>query len=470
VLTTLALAALSLSPCAVLDPARVRSVEARCATLSVPEDHENPDGPVVALFVAVVPAPTPMRPAEALTVLAGGPGGAATEFYAAFQRAFAEANRQVDVLLVDQRGTGSSARMDCPMPEEAEMELSAQAARAAARECLAVLPHDPRMFTTSVAVRDLDAVRQALGYERLHVYGASYGTRVAQHYARRYPEHTASLILDGVVPADVALGPNVPLNAQAALNATFERCARDAGCADRFPDLPARFDSLRARLSRRPLEFTMPHPRTGRPEPARLSEIEVAVGVRLLSYDDNSAALLPLLIHEAAQGRPNGLAAQSTLAIESLTEALALGMHNAVVCTEDAPFVEVSDELRAALEKTYLGFRQVEALLALCELWPQGRLDEDLRIPLESDVPALLLSGELDPVTPPAYAEAVAQRLPRSRHLVAPGTGHGVAASGCAPGLLAQFIRTRDPSGLDASCLERLAPQPFFLDYAGPGP
>jgi pimeloyl-ACP methyl ester carboxylesterase len=470
VLPALALAALSLSPCTLLDQARVRSVDAECATLNVPADPDKPHGKVLALFVAVVKAPTPVRPEEALTVLAGGPGGAATQFFVSFRRAFAEAGRQFDIVLVDQRGTGASARMDCPLPEEGDIALSADAARSLARECLAIISDDPRLFTTSVAVRDLDAVREALGYERLNVYGASYGTRVAQHYARRYPEHAASLVLDGVVPADVPLGANVPLNAQATLDAIFERCAREEDCAGSFPDLAAEFAALRARLAASPFEFTMPHPRTGRPEPARLSEVEMAVGVRLLSYSDHSAALLPLLIHEAANGRPAGLAAQSALAIESLADTLALGMHNAVVCTEDVPFLAIDDETRAALDQTYLGYRQVETLVSMCEPWPAGRLDEDLRQPLASELPALVLSGEFDPITPPHYGEAVAAHLPNARHLVAPGLGHGVAASGCAPQLLAQFLRTGDAPGLDAACLERLAPQPFFLDYAGPAP
>ncbi len=445
-------------------------MEARCTTVSVPLDPDKPEGPVLGLAVAVIPAPTPREPGEALTVLAGGPGGSAREFYASFRQAFRQAGRHTDIVLVDQRGTGASARMDCPVFEDPDKVLSPEAARAATRQCLAVLPHDPRVFTTSVAVRDLEAVREALGYDRLHVYGASYGTRVAQHYARRYPERTASLILDGVVPPDVALGPNVPLNAQAALESIFTRCGEEPECEARFGDLGGQFAQLRAELSASPAEFSMAHPRTGQPESVRLTEVDVAVGVRLLSYSDDSMALLPLLIHEAARGRPQGLAAQAMLATEALSESLALGMHNAVVCTEDVPFLDIDDAEQDRLEATYLGFRQVAALQAMCEDWPRGRMDDDLRSPLDSDVPTLVLSGEYDPVTPPAYGDIVDQRLPNSRHLVAPGMGHGVAASGCAPRLVSMFLRDPVPEALDAECLGRLAPQPFFLDYAGPAP
>lgn len=445
-------------------------MDARCGQLRVPENPADPEGPELALFVAVVPAATPRDPAEALVVLAGGPGAAATEFYAGFQRAFGAAARRLDVLLVDQRGTGRSARLDCPAPERTAAELSPVGARAASAECLASLPRDPRLFTTSVAVRDLERVRGALGYERLHLYGASYGTRVAQHYLRRYPARVATLVLDGVLPPAVQLGADIPVHAQDALDAALARCTGEPACANRFPDLAPRFEELRRRLAAEPLELQLEEPRSGQPAQLRLGEAELALAVRLLSYDPAGVALLPLLLHEAYAGRPAGLAAQAFSAVESLSRLLAVGMHNAVVCTEDAPRIDLAALDRAALEGTYLGARQVEALVAACEPWPRGVLDEDLHAPLDSAVPALLLSGAHDPVTPPHYGEAALQGLAKGRHLVAPGQGHGVAAAGCLPRLLDEFFRERDPQALDAECLRRLAPAPFFLDATGPGP
>jgi pimeloyl-ACP methyl ester carboxylesterase len=201
-----------------------------------------------------------------------------------------------------------------------------------------------------------------------------------------------------------------------------------------------------------------------------MGENELALALRLMSYDPASMALLPLLLHEAGQGRPGGLAARALTAADALARTLAVGMHNAVVCTEDAPFIEPAELDREALDATYLGARQVDALLAACEPWPRGLLDDDLHEPLESDVPVLLLSGAHDPVTPPRYGELAMQGLSVARHLVAPGQGHGVAAGGCAPRLLETFLRDLDPAGLDAACLDRLAPEPFFLDFTGPAP
>ena len=217
-------------------------IKARCGQFVRPENPSDPDGGSITMNVAVVPALSLEPASDAVVPIAGGPGQASTYFYAATATAFEELRRDRDIVLLDQRGTGDSARLDCDVDTEVvQGRLSDEQTRAAAEECLAALPHDPRFFTTSVAVTDLEALRVALGYSAYNVYGVSYGTRVAQHYARRYPETTRSVILDGVVPPQMALGPAVATEAQKALDAIFFRCSEDAACAAEFPDLADRF-------------------------------------------------------------------------------------------------------------------------------------------------------------------------------------------------------------------------------------
>ncbi len=437
----------------------------------MPENPDDPGGTAIDLFVARVTALNPVRESVAFTAIAGGPGQASTEFYVNYAGAFARINRNRDIVLVDQRGTGRSNALDCTVPEGLEpMSADPEELRRLTRECLDALPGDPRYYTTSVAVKDLDAVREALGYERLDLYGVSYGTRVAQHYLRRYPDRVRTVVLDGVVPADLPLGPGIALDAQAALDMAFARCEADESCASRFSDLRGGFGRLLDAIGDEPVAVAMIDPVSGKPGELSLGGMEVRGAVRLLSYTTETVSLLPLLIHTAdVEGNLAPLAAQAKLSIESVAEALSLGMHNAVVCTEDVPWFDghVNTE---ALEGTYLGTLQIEGLEDTCALWPAGVIDDDFKTPLVSDAPVLVLSGEADPVTPPAFGNRVTPHLTNRRHIVNEGQGHGQLALGCVPRLVAEFVETADPQALDVSCTERLRPAPFFLDFNGPSP
>jgi pimeloyl-ACP methyl ester carboxylesterase len=401
--------------------------------------------------------------------IAGGPGGASTSFYAGYARAFEKVRRNRDIVLVDQRGTGDSARLNCDFDDEViEGQLSPEETAEYTRQCLEALPHDPRYFTTSIAVRDLEALRIALGYPALNVYGASYGTRVAQHYARRYPETTRTVILDGVAPPQLPLGPDIATEAQKALDNIFARCIEDAQCNERFPELGATFAELRARLADQPVEVSLIHPISGERDSVTFGDMEMAGALRLMSYNPLSVALMPLLISEAAAGNYQPLAAMFVSSSESMNEQLATGMHNAVVCTEDVPFIESIDE--QALAKTYIGPMMTDALVAMCSVWPKGVLDAGFHEPLDTDVPVLLLSGGADPVTPPAFADMAAVELSNARHLTGPDQGHGLAGVGCMPDIVASFVADASVDALDTECMDRMFVMPFFLDFSGPAP
>ncbi|MCC5862517.1 MAG: alpha/beta fold hydrolase, partial [Gammaproteobacteria bacterium] len=403
-----------------------QTIGARCTRIAVPLDHTDPGSERLELFVARVPALTPNPKPDPLTVIAGGPGQASSEFFAALAGAFGRIQRDRDILVVDQRGTGRSLRLDCDLPDDpAALELAEESLPQLLADCLAMLPADPRHFTTSAAVRDLDIVRERLGIPSLNVYGVSYGTRVAQHYARRFPERTRTLILDAVVPADVPLGPDIAPFAQQSLDAMFARCADTPACAERFPALDSRLGELLDSLEQAPATLVLADPLRGHAVERTLTAMDVRATLRLLSYAPETVALLPLLISQAAEGHLTPLRAQVDMVLGQLDEMLAMGMHNAVVCTEDLPRVTVDEALLAPLRETYLGDQQLRMLARICQHWPAGLLDDDLHEPLSGDVPTLVLSGELDPITPPAYGERVMATLTRARHLVAPGQGHG---------------------------------------------
>ena len=465
----------SIEPTLALEDCRIRAargypgIKARCGTLLRHEDPANPDSPLLELFVAVVPALSLEPEPDPFVPIAGGPGQASTDFYAAFAAAFEKIRRHRDIVLLDQRGTGQSAAMNCAADEDIlEGRFSREQAIAETEMCLSQLPHDPRFFTTSVAVRDLEALREALGYSRFNLYGISYGSRVAQHFVRRYPQSTRSVILDGVVPPQVALGPGIAVEAQSALDAIFDRCAENEVCGAQFPDIRDGFASLQERLDEQPVSITLPDPISGKPEEIQFGRQEMAGAIRLLSYHPNSVALLPVLINEAIQENYAPLAAQFMMIVESLADAMSLGMHNAVVCTEDAPFFTGEQIARDMLDATYIGPVQLDALEAICSVWPAGVLDEEFKTPVSTAVPVLLLSGEADPVTPPRYAELAAVNFDNARLLTGTRQGHGQAPRGCMPEIIARFVEAASASELEADCFDRVHAMPFFLNFSGP--
>ncbi len=451
------------------------SIKARCGKLARPLNPAEPGAGEIDIRIAVVPALDLTPEPDPLVPLAGGPGQAAIQTYVAYLGAFSRVRRHRDILLVDQRGTGESARLDCDYGEEPGDDLvdgrySREKTLAFTENCLADLPYDPRYFTTSVAVTDLEAVRAALGYPALNLYGASYGSRVAQHYARRYPETTRTMVLDGVVPPQLPLGPEIATEAQRAVDSILSRCAEQPSCRQRFPDLAGDFENLKRSLDAEPVEVELADPLTGEIDVLSFGRGEFAGAIRLLAYHPNTIALMPLLISEAADGNYLPLAAQFRMTAVTLADSLALGMHNSVMCTEDVPFYDQARIDYGALEASYMGLLQLEALDAICSRWPAGAIDDDFREPLATDIPVLLLSGSADPITPPRYAELAKAELERARPLIGNGQGHGQLMVGCTPRLIGEFVAAADPDAVDPECMGRSFVMPFFLGFAGPDP
>jgi pimeloyl-ACP methyl ester carboxylesterase len=462
---------LELSDCRIRADDGYPGIAARCGTLLRPVNPADADSALIALRVALVPALSLEPEPDPLVAIAGGPGQGSIQFYASYAQAFEKVRRKRDILLLDQRGTGESATMDCEISDELiEGQFSIDQTLAETQSCLAALPHDPRYFTTTIAVQDLEALRVALAIPQLNLYGVSYGTRVAQHFLRRYPDSTRTVILDGVVPPAVALGPVIAIEAQKALDAIFDRCAENAECNQRFPSLRSEFAALRQALTTQPVSLELPNPLDGHLQQTSFGAGELAGAIRMLSYHPNTVALIPLLVHEAANGNYAPLASQFLMIVESMEDALSLGMHNAVVCTEDVPYIDGSAVSRDALEQTYIGPMQADALQAICSVWPRGVMDDDFKTALVSDKPVLLLSGEADPITPPHYAAQVAATLGNVKHLIGVRQGHGQIMRGCMPDIVGRFVDTAKITDLEDDCFNRVFAMPFFLDFSGPSP
>jgi pimeloyl-ACP methyl ester carboxylesterase len=322
---------------------------------------------------------------------------------------------------------------------------------------------DTRFYSTDYAIADLDLVRSKIGAEKINIYGVSYGTRVAQQYAKRYPQHTRAIILDGVVPNSLVLGAEHAINLEAALNLHFDRCVADKVCHERFGNPRQKLDALRARLEKAPMTVNYNDPISGEPKQEKLDAGSLAMVGRMYSYSPLTAAMLPLLLAQASQGNGGPLLAQAQLMNQSLGDALMHGEQLSVICGEDA------DELKAdpKTANTLLGNSMIDFLKTQCKVWPHATRVKNFREPLKGNVPVLLLSGEFDPVTPPRYGDAVAKFLPNSKHIVVKGQGHNVMPIGCGPKLFAKFIDSASVKNLDSKCLDSLAYVPPFAGFYG---
>jgi pimeloyl-ACP methyl ester carboxylesterase len=468
------LGTLNLTSCELPQRNSGATTAAWCADFPVAEDPAQPGGRHIGLHLAVIRSDAANPDADIVVMLAGGPGEAATEAFA-YRAFYAGVLKRHNVLLLDQRGTGGSNPLSC---ESVEKEMrdrgpvseaaSPDAMRKTVAACLAEVQKkaDPRFYTTTLAVGDLEQVRLALGAPRFDLYGGSYGTRVAQQYLMRHPDSVRSVVLDSPAPNQLILGQDFADSLESALQRDFADCVATPACKKAFGDPMLTLHKLRDALRAKPHEVSFRDPRTFEPVSRMLTPGLLAGLVRLFAYEPETVALLPLSIDAAARGDVAPLLGQQRLLDSDLAGDMNGGMAMSVICSEDA------DQLHERPEDadTILGNRLIELLGAQCAVWPHGAMPADFHAPLRSDRPVLILSGSRDPVTPPKYGEEILQGLSNARHLVLKGQGHAVLVRGCVPKLIEQFINDPEPKKLDARCLDRLGPTPAFVGFNGAAP
>ena len=464
---------LEMNVCQLTLPGTNLTAEAECGWFEVAENPARPEGRKIKLRVARVPASERSVEPDPLMLLAGGPGQAASEAWLIVAPALKKVNKNRDILLIDQRGTGQSNALRCPQMELAEaVALDWDELGKLTRECLAELDGDPRFYTTTIAMQDYDKVRSALGYEQLNLFGVSYGTRAAQVYLRLFPDRVRSVVLDSVTPQDLALGTEHALRLDQTLQRILSSCENDAECDSAFPDVSQNLRTLIVKLDSEPADIVVDHPLTGQAFPLKMDRQILASAVRFLTYSAETQALLPLLIHEAATtGHFERLASQLLITASGFSDSISQGMELSVVCSEDYPlFPEPEKTSSSAESMSLMGDAMLKASQIQCGIWPPGDVPDDFHDPVISDKPVLLLSGELDPVTPPEYAERVKSHLSNSLHLVAPGQGHSVSGRGCIGQLISDFVIAGSFEELDTQCLDQLKASPWFMSLTGPRP
>jgi pimeloyl-ACP methyl ester carboxylesterase len=457
-----------------LDACSVPGVErVRCGTFRVPENRAQPQKRSIDLNVVILAAARVEHEPDALFILQGGPGQGATTLADFYAETFAGLRDTRDIVLVDQRGTGASNPLACRLggsKADPGGYLGDMFPVDLVRECRAELEQraDLTQYTTPIAMTDLDELRAALGYERINLYGTSYGTRAAFVYLRAHPERVRAMTLKGVVPMSGVIPVSFAEDSQRALDLLFDDCTADAACAGAYPRLRAEFASIVDGLRRAPRRVSVER-NGGAPVEHELTLGPFAAVVRSLLQSTSTSKDLPLIIHDAAQGNWTPFTRIAVALRAEAARGLQTGMLFSVTCTEDAPFIEGVRDTRQE-SASYLGDYWTRSLLAACGEWPRGRVPADYRNAVPSDVPTLLVSGYLDSAAPPRWAEEAARSLPNSRQIVVRYGSHSFSGlAGCVDIIMTKFIERGSARELDDACVRTIRRPPFTLP-AGASP
>jgi pimeloyl-ACP methyl ester carboxylesterase len=429
-----------------LRPCIVQGVPARCGTLVVPEDRTKPAGRTIALRVVVVPSRVkPTRPDE-FTYLAGGPGGAATQFAGPLVGLWPGIHEHHDMVFVDQRGTGGSRELTCPQPA-AQIDTPDQL-KAFLDDCFAALGIDPTQYGTVAAMDDLDAVRAALGYRTLDVYGTSYGATAAQVFLNRHPRSVRTVVLDGGTLLDIPFLARFSSNGERALDLLAARCSADARCARTYPGWRTQLSDLIARWNESPVELNG----------ERLGGDWLAGVVQSLTLSAGTAVRIPLLVSRAAAG--------DTSPLEPYASGVGTNrqiMFWSIWCNE--PWVGIAPAAAAAdAAGTYLEGYSAGAMAlysGVCSVFPKRAEPAPPWARPRSRVPLLAVVGGADPQDPVGNLAGLRQALPNSRIVIEPGQGHAVGQYGCVPSLVTRFVERGTARGLDTRCVRALPPPGF---------
>jgi pimeloyl-ACP methyl ester carboxylesterase len=444
--------------------------DAYCGTFKVFEDRESRQGRMLDLKIVVLPALGNDPRPDPLFFLAGGPGQGAAEMARPLREVFRRVQADRDIVLVDQRGTGKSHPLNCRSEEDSLASLNEpiETSMARLRKCMEGLDADLRLYTTTIAMDDLNDVRQYLGYDKINIYGGSYGTRAALVYLRQHEPTVRSVILDGVAPPDMRLPLFFARDAQRSLDRLIADCEADDACQSKYPHLSTRLRTLVRSLDAAPAKVRLTHPRTGIAEDVSVDG-EFLVNVLFSAlYAPLTSTLLPELIVRAERHDFQALLALA-LAGDGTSQNLAVGMQMSIVCAEDYPRI-TQEQIEREAAQTVFTTHLLAARMKACEFWPKGKVDPSYYEPVRSNVPVLVMSGDLDPVTPPNWGESVLPHLTNSKHILVPATGHGTVMTGCGMRIAHAFITDASFENIDTSCLQALRRPPFFLTPAGPDP
>ncbi len=451
-----------------------------CGYLTVPEQHAVPDGPSIQLAVAIVKSiTTPAAASDPLVMLQGGPGGSTIDTYIQLigLGRLNELRMDRDLVLFDQRGTlYSKPALTCPeqlkltedtierrVPRDEAYRLSL-AATSACYERLVAEGVNLAAYDSVENASDIEALRIALGYQQINIYGVSYGTLLALHTMREHPQGIRSVILDAVVPTQTNFILEAPRSQDRAFTELFAACVADQGCNTAYPNLEQVFFDLVAALNREPARVLLTDPETKKSYNAVIDGDTIQSLIFQLLY---STEIIPALPHVIYAMRAGDFSFMQRIAPQILFDrTFASGMYESVICAEDADFQSSALDVQGIRPQfAEYATEDAENFLQGCQIWNVTPLDPSVDQPVTSTIPTLVLNGRFDPITPPANGIEAARTISPSYVYTFGYSGHGAATTGsCPESIMRQFLR--DPSRApDSACIAD-KPAPTFISPA----
>ncbi len=447
---------------------------ARCGTFVVYEDRAAHAGRTIGLPLLILPARHPGG--RAIFYNPGGPGASAVEAAALIaEGAFARELRQLrdtyDIVLVDNRGIGGAGAQGCDLfppahPEHYFLQLWPDELLQACRARLAA-GADLSLYTSALAADDLDDLRAALGYRKIVLDGASYGTHLYLVYMQRHADHVESAILDGVAPPGLLI---VPLEdaggAQLALDQLVAACRADPLCQAHFPHFAEHFVELVQRFEAGPLRVRILNPASKQPQDVLLSKEVFTDRLRQSLYGPTAAAYVPYVIERAYLNDYLPLGQLIDATTHNMDLAVKAGANLSVTCAEDLPFV-TEEAVHASSAGSFEGDARVRAQQRACRIWNVRPVPDSFGRPVHSDAPVLMVSGTDDPTSPASFGTQALRYLPNARQVLVQGAAH-VTETDCTDRLKVAFVLAGSAQDLDTeSCRGAFHRPPFATSMAG---
>ena len=442
--------------------------EVLCGNHDVFEDRKAASGRIINIKYAVIPSVTEAKELDPLVLLAGGPGQGSIAMAPFIQSAFTEVHENRDVVLIDQRGMGDSHSLACEISDVNPLAMTETEQEAYTRDylkkCLSTLDADLTKYNQDIANEDIHEILVGLGYDKVNLYGVSWGTRSALLYATQFPEHVRTIIMDGNAPIDNRVPLFASEDSDRAIHLLFDDCEQDKYCKKAYPNLKQDFHDVLNSFGTEGKKITLLNANTGKPEEIIITRNNFANAILGILYVPDFSRVIPTIIEQAKQDNYQALSALSAAFGDP---GISVGAQLSILCSEDLSRIYQS-EFDASSKNGFAGSSFFRLFQNSCSVWPKASLPTIYTQSLKSELPTLLLSGAIDPITPPRWGDKMAEYMTNSLHLVAANTGHNVAPKGCASKLMAQFINEATFENIDGSCLDKIQRPSFFIDGSGP--